>query len=158
MSLSGAVLIITVVIIRTLTLHKLPKKTFFVLWGVVICRLLIPFFIPSRFSLYTSIDMLKRTVTETTAITALVKTTGIPNMGVVPDLEHTVGIGASVVSVLPVTIIWLAGMCACALFFIVPYIKCRREFQTALPVTNNFIALWLREHPIQRPVPDKAIR
>ncbi|TEB04857.1 Regulatory protein BlaR1 [Pelotomaculum schinkii] len=152
MSLSGAVLISAVVIVRALTLHKLPKKTFLVLWGVVICRLLIPFSIPSRFSFYTSIDMLKRAVTETTAFTAPVKTTGIPNMGVAPDLEHTIGIGAPVVSVLPVTVIWLAGMCACALFLIVAYIKCRREFQTALPVTNNFAAHWLREHLMRRTV------
>ena len=135
MSLSGAVLIIAVVIVRALTLHKLPKKTFLVLWSVVICRLLIPFSIPSRFSFYTGIDMLKRAVTETTAFTAPAKTTGLPNMGAVPDLEHTIGIGASVVSVSPVTVIWLIGMCACALFFIVTYIKCRREFQTALPMT-----------------------
>lgn len=152
MSLLGAVLIGAVVIVRALTLHKLPKKTFLVLWGVVICRLLMPFSIPSRFSFYTSINMLKRAVTETTVFTAPVKTTGIPNMGAVPDLEHTIGIGASVVSVAPVTIIWLAGMCGCALFFIVAYIKCRREFQTALPVTNNFAAFWLREHPMRRTV------
>lgn len=152
MSLSAAVLISAVVIVRALTLHKLPKKTFLVLWSVVICRLLIPFSIPSRFSFYTGIDMLKRAVTETTAFTAPVKTTGIPNMGAVPALEHTIGIGASVVSVSPVTVIWLIGMCACALFFIATYIKCRREFQTALPVTNDFTALWILEHPMRRPV------
>lgn len=152
MSLLGAVLISAVVIVRALTLHKLPKKTFLVLWGVVICRLLIPFSIPSRFSFYTGIDMLKRAVAETTAFTAPVKTTGIPKMGATPALEHTIGIGAPVVSVSPVTVIWLAGMCSCALFFIVTYIKCRREFQTALPVTNNFAAHRLREHPMRRTV------
>lgn len=36
MSLSGAVLIIAVIIIRALALYRLPKKTFLVLWGVVI--------------------------------------------------------------------------------------------------------------------------
>lgn len=42
MSLSGAVLIVAVIIICTLAIYRLPKKTFLVLWGVVICRLLIP--------------------------------------------------------------------------------------------------------------------
>lgn len=48
MSLSASVLIVAVVFIRALALHKLPKKMFLVLWGIVICRLLIPFSIPSR--------------------------------------------------------------------------------------------------------------
>lgn len=152
MSLSGAVFIVAVVIVRALTLHRLPKKTFLVLWGVVICRLLIPFSIPSPFSFYTGIDMLKRAVAETAAFTAPVNATGIPNTGAASDLEHSIGIGASVVSVSPVTVIWLIGTCACALFFIVTYIKCRREFQTALPVTNSFASLWLREHPMGRSV------
>ena len=34
MSFSAAGLIIVVVIVRALTLYKLPKKTFLVLWGV----------------------------------------------------------------------------------------------------------------------------
>ena len=37
MSYSSAVLIIAVVMIRCLTLHKLPKKTFLILWGVGMC-------------------------------------------------------------------------------------------------------------------------
>lgn len=66
-SLSASVLIAAVVMIRALALHKLPKKTFLVLWGVVICRLLIPFSIPSRLSFYTGIGMLKRIFAGKTA-------------------------------------------------------------------------------------------
>jgi len=43
-------------------------------------------------------------------------------------------------------------MCACALYFIAGYIKCRREFKTSLPVENDFAALWPREYPWRRPV------
>ena len=52
-SFSGAVFIIAIVIIRTVTINKLPKKTFLILWKVVLLRLLIPFAIPSVFSVYT---------------------------------------------------------------------------------------------------------
>ena len=53
MSFSGAAFITAVVIIRAVAINKLPKKTFLVLWELVILRLLIPFSIPSMFSVYT---------------------------------------------------------------------------------------------------------
>lgn len=55
MSFFGAVFIIAVVIIRAFTINKLPKKTFLVLWDIVLLRLLIPFSIPSILSIYSFI-------------------------------------------------------------------------------------------------------
>ena len=150
MSLSASVLIVAVVMIRALTLHKLPKKTFLALWGVVVCRLLIPLSIPSRFSFYTGLDMVKHMFAEGTAISS---TTGIPNMTNMPDTREPMGVGASAAASIPLTeIVWLTGICACALFFIVAYIKCRREFKMSLPVESDFAARWLREHALRRPV------
>ncbi len=151
MSLSASVLIVAVVIIRALTLHKLPKKTFLVLWGVVICRLLIPFSISSRFSFYTGIDMVKRIFAERTAASPPAGMTVIPNTANIPGMGEPMGVVASA-AISAIDIVWLAGMCACALFFIVAYIKCRREFKMSLPVENNFVTCWLREHLLRRPV------
>lgn len=53
MSFSGAVLILTVVFVRALLIHKLPKKTFLALWMLVLLRLLVPFSFSSSFSVYT---------------------------------------------------------------------------------------------------------
>lgn len=53
MSFSGAVLILAVLLIRTLTVTRLPKQTFLILWGLVLFRLLVPFTISSPFSVYT---------------------------------------------------------------------------------------------------------
>lgn len=150
MSLSGAVLIVAVIIIRALAIYRLPKKTFLVLWGVAIYRLLIPFCIPSRFSFYTGIDLLRRIISGTTAFTTSVRMTG--NTGTVPDTNNIIEIGATTVSVSPVMIIWLIGVCVCALFFIIAYIKCCREFKASLPIENDFATLWLREHPVRRSV------
>ena len=55
-SFSGAVFIIAVVLIRAITIHRLPKKTFLVLWEMVLLRLIIPFAIPSAFSIYTLVN------------------------------------------------------------------------------------------------------
>lgn len=52
MSFAGAGMILAVMIIRTATLNKIPKSTFLILWGIVLCRLILPFSIPSAFSVY----------------------------------------------------------------------------------------------------------
>lgn len=152
MSLSASVLIVVVVIIRSLALHKLPKKTFIILWGVVICRLLLLFSIPFNFSFYTGIDTLKRMFMESTGVAPPAGLPNITSLESIPGTGETIGVGASISSFSWIELVWLTGICAFALFFITVYIKCRREFQTSLPVKNDFIAQWLREHPLRRPV------
>lgn len=152
MSLSASVLIVVVVIIRALALHKFPKKTFLILWGVVICRLLLPFSIPFNFSFYTGIDTLKRMFMESTGVAPPAGLPNITSVESIPGTGETIGVGASISSFSWIELVWLTGICAFALFFITVYIKCRREFQTSLPVKNDFIAQWLREHPLRRPV------
>lgn len=158
MSFSSSVLIAAVVIIRMFTLYKLPKKTFLVLWGIVVCRLLIPFSIPSHFSFYSGINMAQRFFDERTMLSSSV---GIPvNVSMKHILDTGsiyVEVGKSVAFVSPVEYLWLAGMLACALFFIMTYIKCRREFRMSLPIENNFTACWLQEHPLQRNVQIRQI-
>lgn len=150
MSLTASVLIVAVVIIRALTLHKLPKKTLLVLWGVVICRLLMPFSISSRFSFYTGLDMVKRMFIARTVTSSPAGMTVIPNTANIPGMGELTEIGTSAVSISSFEIVWLIGMCACALFFIVAYIKCRREFKMSLPIESDFAARWLRKHPLRR--------
>ena len=55
MSFAGAVMILAVIVIRALAINLLPKKTFLVLWGIAVMRLLLPFSIPSAFSVYSLI-------------------------------------------------------------------------------------------------------
>ncbi|MGG6310094.1 M56 family metallopeptidase [Paenibacillus macerans] len=158
MSLAGVVLIIAVVIIRRLALHKLPKKTFLILWGAVVCRLLIPFSVPSRFSFFSGIDGLKRMFSDPAAFPALAETAVAYDMGNIyfSGTRHPIGAASvpvsSASSFSPMLIIWLPGMSAAALFFIVAYVKCLKEFQASLPVENDVIAAWLREHSIRRHV------
>ena len=55
MSLTGSVMIVVVFLLRSLLLHRLPKKTFVILWGIVAIRLLVPVQIASRWSVYSMI-------------------------------------------------------------------------------------------------------
>lgn len=57
MSLSAAAMILAIIVLRALTIEKLPKKTFVVLWWVVLLRLVVPFSIPSALSIYSLLPM-----------------------------------------------------------------------------------------------------
>jgi len=56
MSFSGAVMIVVVIVIRAFAINHLPKRTFLILWGIVLLRLMVPFSIPSVFSIYSLIE------------------------------------------------------------------------------------------------------
>ena len=114
----------------------LPKKAFNALWWISVVRLMIPFSIPSAFSVYSL-------------------------MG-----SHAPGNGSQAIRVLPIgasgqaasmpdsitnavstwTVVWAAGVLVCAVLFSLAYWKCRKEFQTSIPVGNDFTENWLSVH------------
>lgn len=51
-SFTGAILVLVIMVIRAIAIHRLPKRTFLVLWIIAIARLLLPFSVPSPFSVY----------------------------------------------------------------------------------------------------------
>ena len=136
MSFTGGILILAVIVIRALAINMLPKKAFNALWWISVVRLMIPFSIPSAFSVYSL-------------------------MG-----SHAPGNGSQAIRVLPIgasgqaasmpdsitnavstwTVVWAAGVLVCAVFFSLAYWKCRKEFQTSLPVGNDFTENWLSVH------------
>ena len=136
MSFAGGILILAVIVIRALAINMLPKKAFNALWWISVVRLMIPFSIPSTFSVYSL-------------------------MG-----SHAPGNGSQAIRVLPIgasgqaasmpdsitnavstwTVVWAAGVLVCAVFFSLAYWKCRKEFQTSIPVGNDFTENWLSVH------------
>ena len=136
MSFTGGILILAVIVIRALAINMLPKKAFNALWWISVVRLMIPFSIPSAFSLYSL-------------------------MG-----SHAPGNGSQAIRVLPIgasgqaasmpdsitnavstwTVVWAAGVLVCAVLFSLAYWKCRKEFQTSIPVGNDFTENWLSVH------------
>jgi beta-lactamase regulating signal transducer with metallopeptidase domain len=148
MSFSASFLILAIVVIRALAIHKLPKVTFVVLWGVVICRLLIPFSLTSSFSIYGAFDRLNSLLPEqfSTSVTSLQHITTI-NQTLNPTEQ-----AVKAISINPVFIVWFIGLIACALFLLIPHYRFRGVYKTALPIDNHFIAEWLRSHKITRPV------
>ena len=150
MSFSGAAFITAVVLIRAVAINKLPKKTFLVLWELVMLRLLIPFSIPSMFSIYT-------------LITHSISSTTLPEVGTnynIPTMQGlfvtTQGAVQSPADISPSVsmwfLVWCAGIILTTLFFVISYLRCLTEFRTALPVHNHYIEKWLAERPLKRPI------
>lgn len=146
MSFAGAVMILVVTVIRALTIYKVPKKTFMVLWEIILARLLIPFSIPSALSVY-SLFGKKEPVIDNIGGTTVTNPLPIIQAGqMTASSNHTV----NSTSVSSWVIIWIMGALICALVFSITYWKCYREFQTSLPVDNDFTRNWLNNHQIKR--------
>ncbi len=150
MRFSGAVFITAVVMIRAAAINKLPKKTFLVLWELVMVRLLIPFSIPSVFSVYTL-------VTHGLSSAALPEVTTDYNMPAVEGVFAATGgmeqPPADILSSVSLWfIVWCAGMIPAALFFVISYLRCLMEFRTALPVRSHYVEKWLEQQTLKRPV------
>lgn len=151
MSLSGAVMIVVIVVIRALAINKLPKKAFLMLWGVVVVRLLIPYSFRCAFSVYSLLGQFAPAAEAVTDMPAVPFTPVAPGNKMAPPPAASAG-NTAAVSFHPWIAAWLVGALVCAAFFVMAYLKCRKEFQASLPVDNEYGKLWLNEHRIYRTI------
>lgn len=151
MSFSGAFLIIVIMVIRLMFRNKLPKRTFMILWSVVLLRLLIPFSIPSVFNVYT---LAERNIPAADVIKDTTFTDILPDNNQRQATQEMTAERA--VSVNHNVSVWVllygAGAFGCAAYFLITYIRCYREFQTSLPVKETYIEEWLASHPLRRKI------
>lgn len=151
MSFSGAILILVIVVIRALAINKLPKRTFLVLWEIVLIRLLIPFSIPSIFSVYSFV--VRSGSIEAHSGTAGTNTFHAALPGYFSEIQDMQQLSSN--RTIPVSVwimIWCTGMLIFMAAFTISYLHCRFNFQTSLPIHNDFAEQWLKEHPTRRPV------
>ncbi len=154
MSISAAVLIIIITVLRAVSIHKLPKKTFLFLWGLVFFRLLLPISIPSVFSIYSWIPQGDMSYISEPSMSES------PNyLPRVSDTSDMVGNkitanpsvhGFSVGSISLWTVLWLIGFSLCILYFITAYRRGMKKFKNALPLETAFIKEWKEKHPLKR--------
>ena len=147
MSFTGAVMILAVTVIRALAINKVPKKTFLVLWGIALVRLMIPFSLPSWFSIYSLWNREMPTEGMNTTAGMLIPVIPAGHQATIP--HNTVG---PVANVSAPEIIWILGCVLCAFFFAAAYWKSYKEFQMSLPVRNDGIEKWLETHPTKRTI------
>lgn len=150
MSLSGAVLIAIIALIRTLFINRFPKGFFLSLWGIALVRLILPFSIPSAFSVYSLFgrnEKVQDVITEFPLATALpllpFETMGFHDAAPVTNAGN---------NTFPWEITWFVGFMFFAVFFAICYITCLRNYKTSLPVSTNYTEKWLRVHPARREI------
>lgn len=156
MSGSAAVMIVMVVIIRTIGLNRLPKRTFLVLWDLVLLRLLIPVDMPAPFSVYSL--MQSRLTAKAGAVTTILPVASqsantanpakIPQLSDVATSHLTEGVSGPNLHIL--TVLWAVVAGALLLLFLGTYIREYRRFSTSIPDQNDFADWWRKLHPLRR--------
>ena len=167
MSLSAALMIVAIIILRALTIERFPKKTFLVLWWIALLRLLIPFSIPSVMSFYSWFNPnLPAIVEQSSAMESTfepVLDDSSETMENSTQFEMTPILDTDIeyVEVKPsksfsefffdaLPAIWGVGIGVIAAFFGINYWKGIREFRMSLPVENEFVNEWLSSHQLRR--------
>jgi len=141
MSLWASVVIIATVVIRSVALHKIPKKTFLVLWGLALIRLLIPF----RFSVALPFHVADiPVVSQLQEISRLSPAdTGTQNT---PAMAAT----ADAFSIPLPVLIWLSVAICISLYFVVSHIRYRKAYKLAVPTDNAYANEWLQRNALKR--------
>lgn len=180
MSLAASVMILVILLIRTLAIHRLPKRFFLLLWVVVLLRLLVPFSLPSPTSIYSLLP------TEPLPAPDIEQELSVPSappaaspweafeLNLPSDLPaQTVQTAQTTEPTLELaqeeetdpmpafslpskkqlmTAGWAVGAVLLALFFSISYLRAQTEFRMSLPVTHPFLEQWLARHPLRRTI------
>lgn len=166
MSFYGGVMILVIIILRGIFKNRLPKRTFVILWGVVLLRLLVPFSVPSVFSVYSvagwqenaGIDNAFYYNTGENGPTTIFNAGAVDTQMLFPvsgdsdgDMRDSMDEGEINVITF-VRVIQYSGTAVCISVFLTLYLCCLHMFHSALPVHNEYIRRWEREHQQIRPV------
>ena len=152
MSLSGAVMVFVIVVMRAVLINRLPKRTFVLLWETVLLRLILPFSIPSAFSVY---SLMNRNIpVQNPAVEGganpVIFQPGTEQFAV--NTSGTQGWQNGLSTISWQTAVWLVGMLFCFAFVSASYLHWYREFRLSMPVSNEFVSEWLKKHPLRRSV------
>ncbi len=158
MSVTGGIMAAVIALLRCFFKNRLPRRTFILLWWLVVLRLLLPFSLPSSLSVYSllSRDTAATETIQNTPVAQLLplapsaRITDAPssNVGLAWDMSVTASTEVNSY-LLP---IWLAGALVCGSFFVLSFWYYRRKFSAFLPIEEPFIQEWLALHPLRRPL------
>lgn len=158
MSFASSFLIAFVLFVRAVSLKRLPKRALLFMWAVVICRLLIPFFIPTPFSVASSFQQTFISISPSSKLATTLLTETVPmeestsrrdTASYLPDAPSP---EESAFPQQPLILLWLAGAAGLAGYFTLTHVRTRRKYRDALPDRDEYVLRFLREHPIRRDV------
>lgn len=158
MSISASVLIVLVIALRSVTLHKLPRQLFLVLWGIVIARLLIPGSVPILPQLSPHAEVaaaIDQVHTHTAAVVQLPERSALHTGMFARDIAFTAFAGGEPEQPFlkpELLAIWLGGAALLLMTLAVIFCRSKRELRTALPLQRQepVIEAWRVRHPLRR--------
>lgn len=178
MSLCGGVMILAVAALRAALLGRLPKRIFPLLWTAVLLRLLLPFCIPSDFSVYSllerGIERQDRRTESEESLVSLPETLIFGGCGISDamaqekawdgikepyDTETEAGLGLQDRSSGSLSVagkvlraLWGIGALCCGIFFVCSYFCSLRKFGMAEPIEDGTLRQWQEGQRLRRRV------
>lgn len=142
---AGAVLILALALLRTAVGRALPRRVFGALWWTAMLRLLLPWKLPSRFSVY-------NLLAKAPQVSQPGPAQGLAAVRLIPEtVPPNAPAPAAPMPANPVisagTALWLGGALLLAAWFAVSYFLWWRKFRMALPSEDAFVSRWLEDHP-----------
>lgn len=144
MSVSGAVLIAAIIGLRALTMGKIPKKFYGLLWVLTLIRLLVPFKLPSALSVYNLFAPSSQSANASVIIPKYAKVALDTNVAA-QNVEPTVSFDWTL-------IIWAVVAVALLVYFITTYVKCLSRFRTATPTDIKYAENYVKKSGFRRNV------
>jgi len=152
MGLTGAVLVVVIVLVRALILHRLPKGALLLLWWLALARFLLPFSLSSPVSAYTLLNPRADVISEPFRRFASQQAAENLPPETMPA-QTSAETSAQAAPQLPaLLLVWGIGSAGCTLFFAVMALRCSRAFRSALPAGQETVKEWLSAHPLRRRV------
>ncbi|WP_341419405.1 M56 family metallopeptidase [Paenibacillus filicis] len=157
MSVPASLFILVVVCVRAMLLHKVPKMTFIILWGVALWLLLVPVSVQSPFSIFTAVNDLDRmfTVQESISLAQSLPTSngGTFKVPLLTDRITTPALPLELMaSISSFVVVWFIGFTLCTLSFVIPHVRYRKDYRMSMPIENDFIQKWHKFNPLWRKV------
>lgn len=143
MSITAGVLILLIIIVRTLTLQKMPKLIFVLLWDIVLLRLFLPVNIEIPINIMEAVPVTQTEIEAEPSLYHEVLQTPFLTASTSVAEHQTVTIFEFPFS--PLSVVWFTGFLLCTLYFLVKYQKEYKVLSEALPVTAEKTA-WLDPH------------
>lgn len=140
-SLTGAVLILLVLALRSLCSERLPKRTFRALWSIALLHLLLPKLPHSPLSLYNMGEWLMGRLhtgggadlrageIRGFAVNRLAGMQSLPSQPAAKEIHWLL-------------LLWVAGAALCALWFVIGGLRTARRFRDGQPVCADYAVRW----------------
>ena len=156
-SLSGAVIILAALLLRTALQNRTPRRVFCLLWDVALVRLLILAALPSPVSVWRWVPATAPVQSPEMGRAAAPALTAPAIDAVVGNRAAAPGLAAPPPASTPgtdgvLTAVWLAAALALAAWFLWNHLRFRRLCADSLPCEDAFVCGWLAAHPLCRGV------